>query len=78
LISYVNVVVLLIKILNTIKDELPVTFVSLGVFVYSVILGINLPCRFLDSYGSSMLSLSESNLSPWEWSRVPWNVPEYN
>jgi hypothetical protein len=51
LISYVNVVVLIIKIQNTIQNELPVTFVSLGVFVYSTILALNLPCRFADSYG---------------------------
>jgi hypothetical protein len=49
LISYVNVVVLLIKILNTIQNELPMTFVSLGVFMYSTILALNLPCRFADS-----------------------------
>jgi hypothetical protein len=42
LISYVNVVVLLIKILNTIRNELSATFVSLGVFVYSTILALNL------------------------------------
>jgi hypothetical protein len=51
LISYVNIVVLIIKIQNTIHNELPVTFVSLGVFVYSAILALNLPCRFTDSYG---------------------------
>jgi hypothetical protein len=62
----VNVVVLLIKILNTIQNKLSATFVSLGVFVYSAILAINLPYRFVDSYGPSMLSLSESRLSPWE------------
>jgi hypothetical protein len=36
---------------NTIKNELPATFVSLKVFVYSAILALNLPCRFADSYG---------------------------
>jgi hypothetical protein len=51
LISYVNVVVLIIKIQNTIQNELPTTFVSLKVFVYSAILALNLPCRFADSYG---------------------------
>jgi hypothetical protein len=44
LISYMNVVVLLIKILNIIPNELPMTFVSLDVFVYSAILGGNLSC----------------------------------
>jgi hypothetical protein len=43
LISYVNVVVLIIKIQNTIQNELSVTFVSLQVFVYSTILALNLP-----------------------------------
>jgi hypothetical protein len=76
LISYVNVVILLIKILNTIQNELPVTFVSLSVFMYCAILALNLPCRFVDSYGPSMLSLSKSKLSPWEWSRVRWNGVE--
>jgi hypothetical protein len=51
LISYVNVVVLIIKIQNTIQNELLVTFVSLKVFVYSIILALNLPGRFADSYG---------------------------
>jgi hypothetical protein len=37
LISYVNVVVLIIKIQNAIQNELPVTFVSVEVFVYSAI-----------------------------------------
>jgi hypothetical protein len=55
LISYINVVVLLIKTLNTIQNELSATFVSLGVFVYFAILALNLPCRFVDSYGPSML-----------------------
>jgi hypothetical protein len=36
----VHVVVLLI---NTIKNELSVTFVSLGVIVYPAIIAINLP-----------------------------------
>jgi hypothetical protein len=49
LISYVNVVVLLIKILNTIQNKLPATFVSLGVFMYYVILDLNLPCLFANS-----------------------------
>jgi hypothetical protein len=44
LISYVNVVVLIIKIQSTIQIELPATFVSLGGFVYSTILALNLPC----------------------------------
>jgi hypothetical protein len=35
----VNVVVLLI---NTIKNELPMTFVSLGVIVYPAIIAVNL------------------------------------
>jgi hypothetical protein len=35
LISYVNVVVLIIKIQNTIQNELVATFVSLGGFLYS-------------------------------------------
>jgi hypothetical protein len=48
LISYVNVVVLIIKIQNTIQNELPVTFVSLSVFVDSAILALNLPCRFAE------------------------------
>jgi hypothetical protein len=43
LISYVNVVVLIIKIQNTIQNELPTTFVSLEVFVYSAIQALNLP-----------------------------------
>jgi hypothetical protein len=43
LISYVNDVILLIKILNTIHNELPLTFVSLGVFMYSAFLALNLP-----------------------------------
>jgi hypothetical protein len=51
LISYVNVVVLIIKIQNTIQNELSVTFVSLQVFVYSTILALNLPGRFADSLG---------------------------
>jgi hypothetical protein len=55
----VNVVVLLI---NTIKNELSVTFVSLGIFVYLAILAVNLPYRFIDSYQPSILMLSESNL----------------
>jgi hypothetical protein len=59
LISYANVVVLIIKIQSTIQIELPMAFVSLGGFVYSIILALNLPCRFADSYGSSMLCLSE-------------------
>jgi hypothetical protein len=46
LISYVNVVVLIIKIQNTIQN-----FVSLKVFVYSAILALNLPCRFANSNG---------------------------
>jgi hypothetical protein len=44
LISYVNVVVLIIKIQNTIQNELPVTFISLKVFMYSAILALNSPC----------------------------------
>jgi hypothetical protein len=44
LISYMNVVVLQIKILNSIQNELPATFVSLGVFVYPTILSVNLTC----------------------------------
>jgi hypothetical protein len=42
LISYVNVVVLIIKIQNIIQNELSATFVSLEVFVYYVILALNL------------------------------------
>jgi hypothetical protein len=76
LISYVNVVILLIKILNTIQNELLVTFVSLSVFMYCAILDFNLPCQFADLYGPSMLSLSKSKLSPWEWSWMPWNAAE--
>jgi hypothetical protein len=49
LISYVNIIVLLIKILNTIQNELPTTFVSLGVFMYSEIPAFNVPFRFADS-----------------------------
>jgi hypothetical protein len=59
LISYVNVVVLLII---TIKDELFAAFVSLRIIVYLAILGVNIPCRIADSYRPSMLMLSESNL----------------
>jgi hypothetical protein len=33
-----------------IKDELPVTLVTLGIIVYPIILGVNLPCRIADSY----------------------------
>jgi hypothetical protein len=44
LISYVNVVVLIIKIQNAIQNELSVNFVSLEVFMYSAILALNLPC----------------------------------
>jgi ribosomal protein S8E len=55
----VNVVVLLI---NIIKNKLSATFVSLGVIVYSAIIVVNLSWRFADSYRSSMLMLSESNL----------------
>jgi uncharacterized membrane protein len=55
----VNIIVLLI---NTIKYELPVTFVSLGIIVYLAILAINLPGRFVDSYRPYMLIVSESNL----------------
>jgi hypothetical protein len=51
LISYVNVVVLIIKIQNTIQNELLTTFVSLEVFVHSAILALILPDRFADSYG---------------------------
>jgi hypothetical protein len=54
-VSNVNVVVLIIKIQNTIQNKLPVTFVSLKVFVYSAILALNLPCRFVDSYGPPCL-----------------------
>jgi hypothetical protein len=51
LISYMNVVVLIIKIQNTIQNELHATFVSLGVSMYYAILAPNLPCRFADLYG---------------------------
>jgi hypothetical protein len=51
LISYVNVVILIIIIQNTIENELPAIFISLEVFVYSAILALNLPFRFTDSYG---------------------------
>jgi hypothetical protein len=44
LISYVNAVVLIIKIQNAIQNELSVNFVSLEVFMYSAILALNLPC----------------------------------
>jgi hypothetical protein len=44
LISYVNDVVLIIKIQNAIQNELSVNFVSLEVFMYSAILALNLPC----------------------------------
>jgi hypothetical protein len=44
LISYVNVVVLIIKIQNTIQNELHVAFISLEVFMYYAILALNLPC----------------------------------
>jgi hypothetical protein len=57
LISYVNIVVSIMKIQSTIQIELPATFVSLGGFVYSTILALSLPWRFADSYGPSMLSL---------------------
>jgi hypothetical protein len=53
----VNVVVLLI---NTIKKELPATFVPLKIIVYLIILAVNLPCRIDDSYScyqSSSVSL---------------------
>jgi hypothetical protein len=76
LILYMNVVVLLIKILNTIQNELLATFVSLGVFLHCTILALSLPCRFAESYGLSILSLSKSKLNPWEWSQVPWNGVE--
>jgi hypothetical protein len=33
-------------IINTLKNELSVTFVSLGIIMYPAILGVNLPCRF--------------------------------
>jgi hypothetical protein len=51
LISYVNIVVLIIKMQNTIQNELLAAFVSLEVFVYSTILALILPGRFADSYG---------------------------
>jgi hypothetical protein len=51
LISYVNVVVLIIKIQNTIQNELPAIFISLELFMYYAILVLNLSCRFTDSYG---------------------------
>jgi hypothetical protein len=51
LIPYMNVIVLIIKIQNTIQNKLSVTFVSLEVFVYSAILALILPGRFADSYG---------------------------
>jgi hypothetical protein len=35
----------IILLINTIKDELHATFVSLGIIVYPAILGINLPCQ---------------------------------
>jgi hypothetical protein len=55
LISYVNIVVLIIKMQNTIQNKLLATFVSFGVFVYSAILALNLPCHFADSYGPPCL-----------------------
>jgi hypothetical protein len=36
-------------------------FVSLRIFVYSVILSISVHCLFPDSYQSSMFIISESN-----------------
>jgi hypothetical protein len=44
LILYMNVAILLIKILNTIQNVLPATFVSLSVFMYCAIITLNLPC----------------------------------
>jgi hypothetical protein len=72
LISYVNVVALL----NIIQNELIVTFVSLRVFVYPSIQAVNAHCWFADSYGPSMLSLSESKLGSLQCSWVSWNAAE--
>jgi hypothetical protein len=64
--SYVNVVALQ----NSIQNELTVTFVSLRIFVYPSIQAINVCCKFADSYGPSMLSLSESKLDSLECNLV--------
>jgi hypothetical protein len=48
--------------INTIKNKLHVTFMSLRIIVYLVILAFNLSCLLTDSYRSSMFILSESNL----------------
>jgi hypothetical protein len=42
--------------------ELKAIFMTIVIFVINVILAINLPCPFGDSYPSSMFILSESNL----------------
>jgi hypothetical protein len=63
-------------LLNTIQNELIVTFVSLEIFVYPSIQVVNVCCRFANSYGTSMLSLSESKFSSLYCNRVPWNTPE--
>jgi hypothetical protein len=67
MISYVNVVALL----NIIQNESIVIFLSLSVFVYPLIQAVNVRCWFADSYGPTMLSLSESKLDSLECSRVP-------
>jgi hypothetical protein len=56
----VNVVVLIIKIQNTIQNELPATFVSLGVFVYSAILSLNLPLFHIALHAQSIRVKVES------------------
>jgi hypothetical protein len=70
LISYVNVITLL----NIIQNELTVTFVSLRIFIYLSIQAVNVCCRFANSYGPSMLSLSNSKLGSLECSQVAWNA----
>jgi hypothetical protein len=65
-----------VALLNIIHNDLSVTFVSLRVFVYPSIQAVNVRCRFADSYGPSMLSLSESKLGSLECSWVPWNAAE--
>jgi hypothetical protein len=35
----------ILSLINTIKDELPMTFVSFRIIVYLAILGVNLPGR---------------------------------
>jgi hypothetical protein len=44
--------------------------------VYPSIQGVNVHCRFTDSYVPSMISLSESKLGSLDYIRVPWNAAE--